>query len=385
VQSFFWKISVQQNFKSIVATERQQISINSASVLCLNQMLQESDDLGEEDAEEYGSNQSCEEKSFTSPYFATTFCNNNSGSSNISGAATQHDRYLPPQHVRSLVNESSTLRFVQQQQQSAIRNTIHDTKHDKKRQRRSRKGLPNLDLGGDISRHQRKRYVHFLYNERDFPPGRVMKCVICNVTELGFENRKPAYAHVAARCCGGNNTEIWNRVPVCADCNGYTQDKHMFDFLAEQHRHRIVPIVELLFDVYESENYVAASRFRYLGGVVPDYVAFANDLYGSGNPLLPKRGYFSSPIVNQVLTRYIQVRERLRPLQIEIAALKADQRVFERCLLAHLDDDEERETMLRVRARETARLAEITPVCEEYERELQQTRRWNAIVPSFSQ
>lgn len=93
-------------------------------------------------------------------------------------------------------------------------------------------------LSEDVDLHQRKSAWVAAYGK-----SRVTNCFVCQFNEVGWKNIGFDLAHVVARCRGGNNNQLWNRIPVCKTCNqNVSSDTNLFDFAAQNYPERIVPM-----------------------------------------------------------------------------------------------------------------------------------------------
>lgn len=138
-------------------------------------------------------------------------------------------------------------------------------------------------LASDVNVHARKASWVAAYGEK-----RIAKCMLCQFNEVGWENVGFDLAHVVARCCNGNNTALWNRVPVCNTCNqNTTKTTNLLDFAAKKYPERVVPVVQYLFGRFTAQQpHLAAEEFR-----ADQLESFARFMYGK--PLVEIQKYLS--------------------------------------------------------------------------------------------
>ncbi len=257
----------------------------------------------------------------------------------------------------------------------------------------AKKKRKNLDKGGDISADGKTVLWTHLYKLGTYPRGRDPVCIVCQLNTIGLEVlNKADFAHVAPRGGGGNNTETWNRVPLCRDCNSGCASRNLLDYIVDNYRHRLIPVVAFLYEVYKKRDLLRAYRFQPPESTVPDYSEFVLSVYGSDCNDLPEEGRFRSPLVCQILKRHFEAQNKLRRLQASISDIESDQMLLKRHVLdvcAKVIDkvgnniadkekitDATREMLMRVLTRERERLDEQYRLRDLLQEQIDQSARW---------
>ena len=140
-------------------------------------------------------------------------------------------------------------------------------------EKRLQKALFDKKRALDVSVHARKAAWVAAYGS-----ARIALCILCQFNEVGWTNVGFDLAHVVARCCDGNNTELWNRVPVCSTCNqNVSSETNLLDFAAEHYPARVVPLTIYLFEQFGARQPHLAQEAFESNQIEP----FARFLYGS--------------------------------------------------------------------------------------------------------